>query len=115
MKRAAQLLLLLLASWLLAAAPSARFARLTSAPPLSVVHEPRARESVEHVVLEVATLQVAPAPLLARVPAPPPELAVDSRWLAPHAAAPPDRREALRRVQARRRLPRLTPQEPPWC
>lgn len=115
MKRAAQLLLLLLASWLLSAAPSARFVNVAPAAPPALSSEERARSSVEHAVFEVATLQVARAPLLARVPAPLPQLTWHERLLAPQAIAPPDRREALRRVQTRRRLPRLTPAEPPWC
>jgi hypothetical protein len=115
MTRGAQLLLLLLASWLLSASPRALATHVARAASPAVVDEQRARATVEHAVLDVATPQVGRAPVIARVPAPSPELARDSRWLDAPSVSLPDLREALRRAQPRRRLPRLTPQEPPWC
>jgi hypothetical protein len=115
MTRAAQLLLLLVASVLLAAAPRGGLPRVVPATPLAILEEVRERAGAEHAVLDLSTLQVARAPSVARLPAPLPELARGSRLSPPPSADAPDLREALRRVQTRRRLPRLTPAEPPWC
>jgi hypothetical protein len=115
MKRTAQLLLLLLATWLLLAAPSPRLPVVLHAEPASLADEERARDGVEHAVVELTALQVARPPLLARLPVPTRAVAHASRLLQPPSLAPPDLREEVRRAQARRRVPRLAPQEPPWC
>lgn len=113
MKRAAQLLLLLLTAWLLTTT-----ARLPSAPyvgsPLAS-NEERARPGVEHVAAESATPQVPKSPLLSRVPLP---LVLPTRGPSGERSYAPtlrDQRAALVRVQTRRRLPRLEAGDPPWC
>ncbi len=121
MTRATQLLLLLLASWLLLVAPCARLPRVMSAAPPAVGTEERVRANVEHAVLETATRPIVKAPLAERLRAvrlPAAVLValrVEPSFAPAHGVHVPDLREALRRVQTRRRLPRPTPEEPPWC
>ena len=116
MTRSALTLLLLLASWLLSL-PELRAA--TAPAPVAVVaashDEARAGEAREHVAAQSATPQVPRAPLLARLsPLPIAEHAWPLRWQRAWGSAPHDLRAKLRRVQTRRRLPRLGGGEPPW-
>jgi hypothetical protein len=116
MTRSALSLLLLLTSWLLAL-PELRAA--TAPHPVAVVavshDQARAGEVRDHVAAQSAMPQVPRAPLLARLPALP---MADDAWYphrqSPCACRPHDLRAELRRVQTRRRLPRLGGGEPPW-
>lgn len=114
MKRAARLLLLLLFSLWLWALPGARLPRLAHVERAPAVSEQRVQSQVEHVAPGSASAQLAKAPLLARLQAPPAfcERAPFSELPRPTRLA--DRRAALRRVQVRRRLPRLPTGDPPW-
>ena len=118
MKRAASFLLLVLAAWLLAL-PAQRVlqVRVLARAPVAVAFEAPTTSGVEHVVVETsATPRVAAAPLQARLPAPSFELQRALERGRPSAGlSPRDLRQALRRVQTRRRLPRLSNDEPPWC
>lgn len=108
-------LLLLLSSWLLAL-PALRL----SEPSLRArVVAGGAREvsaaAGEHLVAQTAAVAVPRAPLQARLPVRQAFDVVGSAakvWTLP--AELGDRRDALRRVQLRRRLPRLGGDEPPW-
>jgi len=108
-------LLLLLSSWLFAQ-PGLR---LNAASRQATVVASAGRDASvgagEHLVSQAATLEVPRAPLLARLPLGH-ELGVvtapRSGWALPDALG--DRRDAVRRVQLRRRLPRLGGDEPPW-
>ena len=118
MKRAARLLLLLLTGFLLAL-PVLRVqqqVRVLVRAPIAAAFERKATTAVEHAVAESSAPRVAAASLQARLPAPQP------RWLSALVerepsvlSAPRDLRQALRRVQIRRRLPRLSDGDPPWC
>jgi hypothetical protein len=113
MKRAAQLLLLLLTAWLLTTT-----ARLPTAPhvgPPVASSEERARPGVEHVAAESATPQVPKAPLLSREPVAVMLPARGSSFERSCETEIRDLRASLVRVQTRRRLPRLEVGEPPWC
>jgi hypothetical protein len=118
MKRAARCLLLVLAAWLLALpAQRVQHVRALTRAPVAAAFEAPTTSAVEHVVVETSAMpRVAAAPLQARLPAPSFELlrALEqgrpTAWLAPR-----DLRQALRRVQTRRRLPRLSSDDPPWC
>lgn len=116
MTRGACLLLLLLFGWLLAlpvlrlSEPSRRVAVVSSG----------AREAVvvagEYLRLPSPAPVVPRSPLLARLPVPCRFDGVERPrvvWATP--AEPDDRRDALRRVQLRRRLPRLGGDDPPWA
>jgi hypothetical protein len=116
MKRAARLLLLLLVGWLLAL-PLLRVerVRVLVRAPAAAAFERRVAPVAEHAVVEARAPLVADAPLQARLPAPSftsrsrPELGQPSAL-----SLPRDLRQALRRVQPRRRLARLSSDEPPW-
>jgi len=116
MKRSVLWLLLLLASWMLALPQS--YAATAPAQPAAVAadrDEARDGAAMEHVAAQSAMPQVPRAPLLARLPAPqlttdpPPPTPARARSIRPH-----DLRAALRRVQTRRRVPRLGGGDPPW-
>lgn len=113
--RRALTLLLLFAVWLLAA-PGAAAPRVPAGlATLSACDEARVDQAVQHVAPERAALRVGHAPLGARLPALLPLFARRRAQLirgGGHAA--PDLRAALRRVQTRRRVPRLSCEEPPW-
>jgi hypothetical protein len=114
MKRAA-CLLLLFAVWLLAA-PGASAPRAPVRVATLAQHDGKAISAVRHVVQPLAASpRVQPAPVWARLPALPP-LTRPERVRPTHGAYVdvPDLREALRRVQTRRRVPRLSGEEPPW-
>lgn len=116
MMRGVCLLLLLSFSWLVArpglrlvAAP-ARAAVVASARGDACVAGP------EHVAAQSATPQVEPAPLLGRVPATPPGTpGASSTPSCERPGCTRDLRAALRRVQLRRRVPRLGGADPPWA
>jgi hypothetical protein len=115
MKRAVALLLLLFAVWLLVL-PAARVPRPTAAPPAASAHDGTRGSAVEHVVQQVAPAPVLRAPVWARLPAAPLALPrASARWARGVVARAPDLRAELRRVQTRRRVPRLSGEEPPWC
>jgi len=116
MKRAAFLLLLLVfGAWLLAA-PAARVPELRETSPGISASDGRARTAVEQLALQSATPLVARAPRLVRLPiasvAVPRASLTFTRQAAPEPVS--DLRQALRRVQTRRRVPRLSGGEPPW-
>jgi hypothetical protein len=108
-------LLLLLSSWLLAL-PALRL----SGPcrQASIVASDCRDVSVaagEHLVSQTAAVTVPRAPLQARLPVPHAFEVVGhaaQAWPLPTELG--DRRDALRRVQLRRRLPRLGGDDPPW-
>jgi hypothetical protein len=116
MKPSPLLLLLLLTSWLLALP---ELYRATAPAPLAVVaashDEVRAASAMEHLAAQSAMPQVPRAPLLARLAVEPPSAApprpaqASARSVRLH-----DLRAALRRVQTRRRVPRLGGGDPPW-
>jgi|GEM_PF-3939992 len=115
MKRAVGLLLLLFAVWLLAS-PAARVPRPPAAGPALSAHDGTRGSAVEHVVPRLAPTPVLRAALWARLPAAP--LALPrraARWGRGGVMPAPDLRAELRRVQTRRRVPRLSAEEPPWC
>ena len=116
MKRAA-CLLLLFAVWLLAL-PSAGAPRPQLGPATVSVSAGKACLAVQQVVEQVAALpRVLPARYVApaRLPALPQSLPCEHvRSTHRVYACAPDLREALRRVQTRRRVPRLSSEEPPW-
>lgn len=113
MMRGVYLLLLLFGAWL-CAWPAARTVPVP--PPHAVLAgHAEATPNVEHVAAQVATPVVAPAPFLDRLPA------TDARFFGAHrsvaiarALVVRDLRALLRRLQIRRRLPRLNGGEPPW-
>jgi hypothetical protein len=115
MTRGACLLLLLLSSWLFAQ-PGLR---LNAAACRATVVADASREASavagEHLISQTATPEVARAPLLARLPLGH-VLGVVEGPRSAHAwsAVVGDRRDAVRRVQLRRRLPRLGDDDPPW-
>jgi hypothetical protein len=114
MKRAA-CLLLLLAVWLLGA-PGAGAPRVPTRTATVAQDEGKVGAAVQHAVQQLAALPRVPrAPLWARLPVLP-ETATRELVRPMHAAyaRTPDLREALRRVQTRRRVPRLSSEEPPW-
>jgi hypothetical protein len=114
MKRAAGLVLLLFAVWLLAM-PAARVPR-APAPPAVAAHDGTGGSAVEHAVQQSAPVPVLRAPLWARLPAAPLALSRRSaRWARGVVTRAPDLRAELRRVQTRRRVPRLSAEDPPWC
>lgn len=117
MTRGVCLLLLLLSSWLWSA-PSLRVHGLPSRAAVVAdgSREARAAAASDHIAAQTAMPEVPKAPLLARLPPTTVHAAAPGpirRWSL--LARPGDRREALRRVQSRRRLPRLGGDEPPWC
>jgi hypothetical protein len=115
MKRAAGLLLLLFAAWLLAG-PVARVPRAPTAPKAVAAHDGTRGSAVEHAVQRSAPAPVLRAPLWARLPAAPLALSRRSaRWARGVVTPAPDLRAELRRVQTRRRVPRLGAEDPPWC
>lgn len=108
-------LLLLFALWLLAA-PSASAPRVPArVATLSVADQAKVSAVVQHVAPQPALARVLRAPLWARLPALPPLVLREQEWpvLDPYGGAP-DLRAALLRVQTRRRVPRLSCEEPPW-
>jgi hypothetical protein len=116
MKRAAWLLLWLCSVWLLAL-PSSRLQQL-QAPTrtdMAAASDGKTSAALEHVAAASAMPSVARAPVQARLPASPLAL-LSSRqgWQRVPPSRPPDLRQALRRVQTRRRVPRLSAGEPPW-
>jgi len=113
MKRAAGLLLLLFAVWLLTL-PGAHVPRGVASPAVSAV-DGKARVAVEHVLPQLTLPQVLRAPLWARLPAAPEALSGRrARWVQRAVELAPDRRAAVRRIFTRRRVPRLGAEEPPW-
>jgi hypothetical protein len=115
MKHAVGVLLLLLAVWLLAL-PGARVPRVCATPPTVSADDRAAGAVVEHVVRQAMPAPVLRAPLWARLPAEPLALPpACARWTRGAVERAPDLRAELRRVQTRRRLPRLNAEEPPWC
>lgn len=115
MKRAVGVLLLLFAVWLLAL-PGARAPRAPSAEPAASAYDGTVSCSVDHVVQQLQSVPVLRAPLWARLPAAPLALPRRSaRWVRGVVGHAPDLRAELRRVQTRRRVPRLSAEEPPWC
>ena len=115
MKRAAFLLLFVLGAWLLAA-PAARVPELRAQPSEVSASDGKAGVAVEQLAPQPATPLVARAPRSARLPiapiAPLPRGATFRRQAAHEPVR--DLRQALRRVQTRRRVPRLSGGEPPW-
>jgi hypothetical protein len=117
MKRAARLLLLALVGWVLAL-PLLRVerVRVLVRAPVAAAFERKAAPLAEHAVAESCTPRVAAAPLLDRLPLPPFASFQAGEWREPSACqAPRDLRQALRRVHARKRLPRVSSDDPPWC
>jgi hypothetical protein len=118
MKRAARFLLLVLAGWLFAL-PAQRVQRVRglARAPVAAAFEAPTTIAVEHVVLETSAMpRVAAAPLHARLPAPSFKLlCAPEQGRSTARVSPRDLRQALRRVQTRRRLPRLSSDDPPWC
>ena len=115
MKRAVSVLLLLFAVWLLAL-PGARAARAPAASPAASAYDGTVGSSVEHVVQQLPPAPMLRAPLWARLPAAPLALPrASARWARGVVGHAPDLRAELRRVQTRRRVPRLSAEEPPWC
>lgn len=115
MKRAVGVLLLLFAVWLLAS-PAARVPHPSAAAPAASAHDGTRGSAVEHVVQRPAPAPVLRAPVWARLPAAP--LALPrraARWARGVVTPAPDLRAELRRVQTRRRVPRLGADDPPWC
>ena len=116
MRRAAWILLLLLVAWV-PTLPGARLQQLRAradAPAATTTNE-RASALAEHVAARSATPRVARAPALARLPvAPLALLGEQESWERASARRPHDLREAVRRAQTRRRIPRLSAAEPPW-
>ena len=108
-------LLLLLVGWLVAV-PALR----VSAPPHATAAASERREasaaaSGEQLAPQAATREVSRAPFLARLPVPNASAATAPRQVARRQAVGlVDRRAELRRVQLRRRLPRLGADDPPW-
>ena len=114
MKRAACLLLLLFSGWLLAL-PGARLQPAAARAPTVSVNDGKVSPAVEHVAAASAMPQVLRAPLASRLPVPLlAPLHEREPWLRAAAARPRDLRAQLRRVQTRRRVPRLSAGEPPW-
>jgi hypothetical protein len=116
MKRAVGLLLLLFGVWLLAL-PGARLthAPVSAAVPAVSAYDGKVGSTVEHVVQQLAQAPVLRAALWARLPAAPLALPqASARWARGVVERAPDLRAELRRVQTRRRVPRLS-SEPPWC
>ena len=114
MKRAAGLLLLLFAVWVLAL-PGAHVPRGVASPPAVSAVDGKARVAVEHVLPQLTLPQVLRAPLWARLPAAPEALSGRrARWVQRAVELAPDRRAAVRRIFTRRRVPRLGAEEPPW-
>ncbi len=116
MTRGACLLLLLLSSWLLAS-PSLRLSEpARGAPAVASQQRETSVGADDHLLSQPTTLGVPRAPLLARLPVPRGIAIVggaNDAWSLPDELA--DRRDELRRVQLRRRLPRLGGDDPPWC
>ncbi len=114
MKRAAWLLLLLFSAWLVF--PGLPGARLRPVPAPSVsVSDSKVSLAVEHVAAKSVMPHVLRAPVGSRLPVPLFEpLGEREPWLRSAALRPTDLRAALRRVQTRRRVPRLSAGEPPW-
>jgi hypothetical protein len=115
MKRAVFLLLFVLTAWLLAV-PAARVARLPAQAPGVSVGDGKASAAVEHVAAQHAMPHVARAARVARLPieAQSPPYAGLAFARSPALRPTPDLRQALRRLQTRRRVPRLSGGEPPW-
>ncbi|HXK19361.1 MAG TPA: hypothetical protein VNG33_16235 [Polyangiaceae bacterium] len=115
MKRAVCLLLFVLGAWLLAS-PAARVPELRAQPPGLSASDGRLRDAVEQLAPQSATPHVARAPRFARLPIAPLGLPPRGATFRRQAAHEPvrDLRQALRRVQTRRRVPRLSGGEPPW-
>lgn len=114
MKRAL-CLLLLFAAWLLAG-PGVSAPRVPAhAPVCAATDEAQVSAAAQHVAPPLALARVLRATLWARLPALP-ELRLRERGrpgVGRYGSAP-DLRAALRRVQTRRRVPRLSSEEPPW-
>jgi len=114
MKRTTWVLLLLFSTWLFAV-PGARLRSEPARAPTLSVSDGKVSLSVEHVAANPVAPPVLRAPILARLPVPTLEpLGQREPWLRAVAARPRDLRAALRRVQTRRRVPRLSSGEPPW-
>jgi len=115
MKRAAFLLLLVFGAWLLAA-PASRIPAPRTEPPAVSASGDKADAGIEQLRPPSAASHVARAPRLARLPTAPFTLPRGSLRFARRAAFEPvrDLRRALRRVEKRRRIPRLSGGEPPW-
>jgi hypothetical protein len=115
MTRGALTLLLVLTSWL-SSLPELRAATaLAPAAVVAVSHdEALSGEAPEHVAAQSATPQVPCSPVMARLPALPlsGKARCQGRQIA-GSSPPQDLRAELRRVQTRRRLPRLGG-DPPW-
>ncbi|HYP89147.1 MAG TPA: hypothetical protein VEQ59_13365 [Polyangiaceae bacterium] len=117
MTRGVSILLLLLSSWLLSIpALRASNAPLRAAVVASSNDEARAAESADHTGAQCATPEVPRSPLLSRLPWPhgAAHAGLGRSWLDSGSMIVADRREAVRRVQLRRRLPRLGGDDPPW-
>jgi hypothetical protein len=115
MKRAVFLLLFVLTAWLLAL-PAARVARLPAEAPGVSVSAGKLSTAGEHVAAQHAMPHVARAARVARLPIEaqsPPHAGLALERL-PALRPTRDLRQALRRLQTRRRLPRLSAGEPPW-
>ena len=113
MKRAAWLLVALFSAWLFSrTAVSAPVDLKPSA--VATVCAGKLVTSVEQVSAPSAPLLVARAPLLGRVPVVPPTFGVRRSWARVAAPRIRDLRQAVRRAQTRRRVPRLSGGEPPW-
>jgi len=114
MKRAL-CLLLLFAVWLLAAPGASAPQPVGRVATVSASDEARVSAAVPHVAPQLALTRVMRAPLWARLPVVPSLVRrVLERRVSVVAGAAPDLRAALRRVQTRRRVPRLSCEEPPW-
>jgi hypothetical protein len=114
MKRGVYLLLVLFSVWLLVT-PGQGAPRVRLRPTVSTGVE-KTKAVVDQVVQFRALPGVLKAPPLARLPAAPALLPrARFRWLMPSRQVAPDRRAALRKVSTRRKVPRLSAEEPPWC
>jgi hypothetical protein len=114
MTRGALTLLLLLTSWL-SSLPELRAAPAPTAVVAASHDEAQSSEARDHVAAQSAMPQVPRSPVVARLPALP--LTGQARCQGGEVARssrPHDLRAELRRVQTRRRLPRLGGGEPPW-
>jgi hypothetical protein len=111
---AAWLLLLLFSAWLFVL-PGTRLPPVVAPTPAVSVSDGQVSLAVEHVAAESVMPHVLRAPLWARLPVPSFEpLREREPWLRIATQEPTDLRAALRRVQTRRRVPRLSTGEPPW-
>jgi hypothetical protein len=113
MKRGVYLLFVLLSAWLLAT-PTQRTVAVRTRAAVGAEVE-KAKASAEQAVQLHATPRVLKAGPVARLPVTPGVLLrARYRWLKPEREARPDMRAEVRKVLTRRKVPRLSAEEPPW-